>query len=91
MPSNLNQLESTALAGITSAKSLKQLEEIELLFLGRKQGELTNFMKTLKDLSPEERKTAGEAANQVKMTVEMALSAKRSELQQAEWSQQLSE
>ena len=88
---HLNQLQSTALSGIASATSLKQLEEIELLFLGRKQGELTNFMKTLKDLSPEERKVAGEAANTIKTAIEDALSAKRSELQQAEWSQKLSE
>ena len=70
MPSHLDQLESTALAGISSAKSLKQLEEVELLFLGRKQGELTNFMKTLKDMSPEERKQVGEAANAVKEKIE---------------------
>lgn len=88
---HLNQLQSTALSGIASATSLKQLEEIELLFLGRKQGELTNFMKSLKDLSPEERKVAGEAANTIKTAIEDALSAKKNELQQAEWSQKLSE
>jgi phenylalanyl-tRNA synthetase alpha subunit len=52
MSFSLNQLESTALSDISSATTLKQLEEIELLFLGRKQGELTNFMKTLKDMTP---------------------------------------
>jgi phenylalanyl-tRNA synthetase alpha chain len=66
MSFSLNQLESTALSDISSATTLKQLEEIELLFLGRKQGELTNFMKTLKDMTPEERKQVGEAANAVK-------------------------
>lgn len=91
MKNQLSQLESTALSGITSAKTLKQLEEIELLFLGRKQGELTNFMKSLKDLSPDERKIAGEAANQVKQAIEEAMARKRAELQQAEWIQKLSE
>jgi hypothetical protein len=43
MPTHLEQLESTALSAIASAKTLKQLEEIELLFLGRKQAKLTNI------------------------------------------------
>jgi phenylalanyl-tRNA synthetase alpha chain len=91
MPTHLEQLESTALSAIASAKTLKQLEEIELLFLGRKQGELTNFMKTLKDMTPEERKQVGEAANAVKEKIEKVIAQKKSELQQAEWTQKLAE
>ncbi|NQT32547.1 MAG: phenylalanine--tRNA ligase subunit alpha [Candidatus Omnitrophica bacterium] len=46
-------------------ESLKSLEEIRVKYLGRKSG-LTGMLRTLSDLSPDERKEAGKNANILK-------------------------
>jgi phenylalanyl-tRNA synthetase alpha chain len=44
------------------------------------------LLKDIKDLSPEEKKSAGQTANEVKQAIESALSEKKLELSRAEWS-----
>lgn len=89
MEQQLLQLKSTALSAIQAVKSQKQLEEIEILFLGRKQGELTTILKGLKDLTGEERKKVGELANSIKKNLEQTLSSKKQELKAADWEKNL--
>ncbi len=72
----LNQLKQKTLQEITQAKDLKKLEEIYRQYLGRK-GELTNFLRSLKDLSEKERKEKGKLANQIKRELERAVEVKR--------------
>ena len=62
--------ELTALAGeaksiLGQADSFEQLEELRVLFLGRK-GRLAQIMAKLPGLTPEEKRDAGQAANSVK-------------------------
>ncbi len=85
MQSKLEQLKSEALLALKSVKDKTQLEELENKFFGRKNGELTNIMKGLKDLADDARKIIGQVANDVKLEIESALQTKKTELSQAEW------
>ena len=71
---NLGQL---ALTEISDAKDSAKLEEIEIKYLGRKDGALNNILKSLKDLATDDRKASGERANQVKNEIMEALAKKR--------------
>lgn len=89
MQSKFEQLKSQAFLALKSVKDKMQLEELENKLLGRKNGELTNLMKGLKDLADDARKTAGQIANEVKLEIEAALQSKKHELSQADWQQSL--
>lgn len=80
MQEKLQNLKQDALNLLNDVANLVQLEEWENKFLGRKSGELTNLMKGLKDLSVEVKKIVGQAANEVKQTLETAVIKKRQEL-----------
>lgn len=79
---NLEELRSSAKEAIASAASREALEEIRVNYLGRK-GELTEILKSLKDLPIEERKTLGAAANGLRVELETLLSEKMSALKPA--------
>jgi phenylalanyl-tRNA synthetase alpha chain len=85
MQSKLEQLKTEALLALKSAKDKIQLEELENKLLGRKNGELTNLMKGLKDLADEARKTAGQLANEVKKEIEFALRERKKEILSADF------
>lgn len=85
MQNKIEQLKTEALLAIKSVKDKIQLEELEVKLLGRKNGQLTEMMKGLKDLSEEMRKTVGQVANEVKQLVEKALTEKKQELSSSEW------
>lgn len=88
MKDNLQQLQEQALQAITNANDLTTLRDVEVKFLGR-SGELTNILRGIKDLSPEEKRTIGQFANEVRMTVENKLKAKLTVLEGAEIEKQL--
>ncbi len=81
MKNELKKIKEEALVAIKAVADKLSLEELENRFLGRKQGELTSLLKGLKDLADDARKEAGQLANDVKVAVEEAISAKRQELQ----------
>ncbi|HLC76042.1 MAG TPA: phenylalanine--tRNA ligase subunit alpha [Candidatus Peribacterales bacterium] len=80
---DLPSLQQDGLRRITSARSSDELFMLEKEFFGRKSGFLTEAMKLLKDLSPEDRKKKGEELNDLKVLLESALVAKRGELEGA--------
>ena len=59
---NLQDLQEKLLAGIRSAAGLKELDELRVAALGKK-GSITEKMKTLGTLPPEEKIAAGKALN----------------------------
>ena len=63
------------------------LEAEHVAVLGRKQGELSNFLKSLPSLAPEERRTVGARANQLRQQFEAAFDARRVELKKEAESQ----
>jgi hypothetical protein len=60
----------------------EKLEELRVAFLGKK-GEVTGLLKGLRDLSPEEKKQAGQLINELKTEVEIAIARRGDELRAA--------
>ncbi|HIN79824.1 MAG TPA: phenylalanine--tRNA ligase subunit alpha [Planctomycetes bacterium] len=75
----LDRLEREALEEFSSAEDASRLEQIRLGFLGKK-GTLTEVLRGLGKLPPEERAEVGSRANKVKVRLEEALEAARSRL-----------
>ena len=77
MQTKLEQLKTDALLAIKSAKDKIHLEELENKFLGRKNGELTNLLKGLKELEGGARKVVGQVANEVKIAIDAEFANKK--------------
>lgn len=87
MQEKLQQLKNQALPAIANSKNEAELTDLENKYLGRKNGELTELMKGLKDLNPEEKKNAGQLLNEIKKELEEAINKKREELSNAGFAQ----
>ncbi|MBQ2597004.1 MAG: phenylalanine--tRNA ligase subunit alpha, partial [Oscillospiraceae bacterium] len=72
MKEKLMQLMQEAEAKMASISSLQEAEELRVKLLGKK-GELTEMLKGMKSLAPEERKTFGQAANEARAKIENTL------------------
>ncbi|WP_422137602.1 phenylalanine--tRNA ligase subunit alpha [Endozoicomonas sp. ALC020] len=70
----------SALAEVESAANATDLDHVRVRFLGKK-GELTQLLKGLGKLSPEERPKAGGFINEAKQQVQAALDVKREGLE----------
>src|SRR6266571_1658922 len=75
MEEELLRIKNNAVSLILDATSPKELEEIRLQFLG-KNGEVTQAMKELPKLTPEEKPEAGRLSNEVKTIIEDAIKQK---------------
>ncbi len=71
-----SDLQIEALAAITGAKTIDELEAVRVKYLGRK-GELTAILRSLKDLSEGEKRSIGAAANGAREAIEAALLERR--------------
>ena len=65
---------------ITRATSADELATARTALVGRKNGRLTELMKTLPSLSPDARREAGAAVNRAKEAIEAALDAREADL-----------
>ena len=81
-------LEHDILQQISSAPDEAALEAIRVATLGKK-GSISEQMKSLGAMSPEDRKLAGAALNVLKDTVTNAIAARKAVLQEAELEQRL--
>lgn len=68
-----------ASAMIAAAADAAALSEARNVLLGRKQGQLTELMKALPSLSPDEKRQAGAAINRAKSAIEEALEQRATE------------
>jgi phenylalanyl-tRNA synthetase alpha chain len=84
----LEQLVRTAHAEFDSAETPAELENAKARFLG-KSGRLTELLKGLGALAPDEKKTRGAAINEAKQQIEAALHQRRQALADAELERQL--
>src|SRR6188472_785042 len=84
----LYSLKTELLHAIAEANDLDKLEEVRVAALGRK-GRVSELMQALGSLPPEERKSFGQAVNQLKERVGAALEAKRETLGRAALSARL--
>jgi phenylalanyl-tRNA synthetase alpha chain len=79
---DLEALRQNYLGAIAGTADEAALEEVRLAALGKK-GELALMMRSLGQMSPEERQTAGPALNALKDEVDAAIRAKRAALADA--------
>ncbi len=86
--SDLDTLQSTALADIATAASLEALDALRVSLLG-KSGAITAQLKSLGSLAPEQRKAQGEQINRVKDAVGAALAERKLALEEAAFSARL--
>ncbi|MDR0645534.1 MAG: phenylalanine--tRNA ligase subunit alpha [Elusimicrobiota bacterium] len=83
LKNKLNDLDKDYSAKIQSCVDLTALQDLQVSALGRK-GELTELLKSLKDLSLEEKKILGPLSNDLKNKLNTAFENKRSELEAAQ-------
>lgn len=81
MKERLQKLQQEALVALQQAADLKALQQVRVEVLGKK-GALTEVMKGMRDLSPEERPVIGSLVNGFKNEFELSFSTRQSELQQ---------
>lgn len=85
---NPNEIVAEALGAIRGSQDLNALELVKARFLG-KQGALTELLKSLGGMEPEERKKAGARVNEAKQAIESVLKMRRDVLQEAELERKL--
>ncbi len=73
--SDLHDLAREAVASLAGARDADGAEEVRLKYLGRKSGRLTEVMRGLKDLGPEEKRVIGPLSNRLKGLIESAAAA----------------
>jgi len=89
----LDKLEEISKEGqkeVSSASSLEGLEAARVSFLGKK-GKITVILKSLGDLSLEDRPAIGKKANEVRRSIENTISKRKEELESKALEQKLEE
>ncbi|HEY1283556.1 MAG TPA: phenylalanine--tRNA ligase subunit alpha [Steroidobacteraceae bacterium] len=88
MGSNLDALVRQALDEIAASGGLAALDEVRVHWLGKK-GTLTELLKTLGSLAASERPAAGQRINEAKQALQVAIDARREQLERARVEQEL--
>ncbi len=88
--SDLEQIHQAGLASIASATSLTDLDAVRVELLGKK-GEVTQLLKSLGKLPPDERSAAGAAINAAKQSLQAAIEAQRTALETQDLARRLAE
>ena len=86
--SDIDQIERETLAKIAAAETIAALEDARVGALGKK-GVISERMKELGKMSPDERKTAGAALNLLKDKIASAIDARKQKLEDAELDRRL--
>ena len=84
MQSKIEKLKSDMLSALRKAENHDGIRDLEVKYLGRK-GLLNDIMKTLKDLSDDEKRTVGKLANETKVELEVAIQKRYAELESAKF------
>lgn len=88
--SKISEIKEICLSALESCDLLQALQDLKVRFLG-KTGELTNLLKSIKDLPPEERPTFGAEVNKLRNALETAFADKMAQLKEKEMQRRLSE
>ncbi|MBJ7685841.1 phenylalanine--tRNA ligase subunit alpha [Weissella confusa] len=84
----LTQLRDQALGEIEATTDLKALNQVRVNWLGKK-GPLTEVLRGMKDLTPEERPVVGALANEVRDALTEAIATRQTSLEEAALNDQL--
>ena len=87
---NLEQIVAEACAAFAETSDADTLEQVKARYLG-KSGQITELLKGLGKLPPEEKKTAGAAINRAKEQIETALTTRREAIRRAALEARLAE
>ena len=85
---SIEELRKEALSAVASAGSTSDLESVRVKYLGR-SAELTEIKKSIRDLSPDERREVGGAANVATKEIEAALAERLERVAAAEREERL--
>ncbi|MDJ0715086.1 MAG: phenylalanine--tRNA ligase subunit alpha [Prochloraceae cyanobacterium] len=78
----LKELQTEATQAIAASSTLQRLEELRIAYLGKK-GQLSQILRGMGKLSPQERPLVGALANEVKEALQANLDRQRQDLQTA--------
>ena len=84
----LLKIKEEALSKITVCTSLKDLNDLRVFYLGKK-GPMQAAMRSMKDMSKEERASFGQVSNKVKQEMTQAIEDKKVALEEAEMNEKL--
>lgn len=90
MKKKLDELKKHAAKELEKVKTLEELDVIEQKYFGRKDGELTNILRSLKDVPDKDKPVIGKLANEIKTALLMEIAAMRQKLEQEKISKNLS-
>lgn len=79
MKERLKEIQEKTLSQIKETDSLERLNDIKVAILGKK-GELTEVLKGMKDVAPEERPQIGQIVNETRQAIEEMLDNAKTEL-----------
>lgn len=88
MQEKLNEIKAAAVNAIESAKSTAKIDEVRVKYLGKK-GELTTILKSMANLSKEEKPVVGKLVNDAKNAIEQKLEEVLSEIKEKEKNEKL--
>ena len=83
MKEKLQKIREDAMRQIEESKDLNKLNDVRVAILG-KNGELTAVLKSMKDVSPEERPIVGQLVNETRESIEKMLEDTKAKLEAAE-------
>jgi phenylalanyl-tRNA synthetase alpha chain len=87
-PARLQEIRAEAEAAVAAAASVAELEALRIRYLGRK-AELTQMLRSIKDLPPEQRGPVGKGGNEVKQALEAQLEQRVAALDAVELDERL--
>lgn len=82
MKEKLQNITQSTLAKIEAAADVNELNDIKVAILGKK-GELTQVLKSMKDVAPEDRPKVGQMVNDARQEIEASLEAKTTAITRA--------
>lgn len=88
MQEKLNEIKAAAVEAIEAAKSTAKIDEVRVKYLGKK-GELTTILKSMANLSKEEKPVVGKLVNDAKKAIEQKLEQVLSEIKEKEKNEKL--
>jgi phenylalanyl-tRNA synthetase alpha chain len=80
MKTKLDQIREQALEQIKNCDTTEKLNEIRVSILGKK-GELTNVLKSMKDVAPEDRPKIGQMVNDTRTEIETVLEEAKNKME----------
>ncbi|HKM20791.1 MAG TPA: phenylalanine--tRNA ligase subunit alpha [Lachnospiraceae bacterium] len=88
MNDKLQQIKDEAFKQIQASDALEKLNEVRVNFLGKK-GQLTEVLKSMKDVAPEDRPKVGQMVNDARAEIEKVLEETKIKMERAVREQQM--